>query len=234
MERLVERLSPSSCYERMADVCMLTYRLAILGAGVVPSYWDRDRLLVVGTRHQEYLVQFAERFARRPASATKAMFACDVASLHHLRANIVVRAAAPEVIYVPSPVVSQRPVERASSSTEEISPTAEAVPAPASNVPIEPSLSETSVQAPHDLETANEGTGSIRREPLVTETGVYLHPRAQNVRRSQEARLATEDAESQGMSEAALFTEILRRRVLELNEEQSSGRPARRHDLGSP
>lgn len=236
-ERLVERVSPSSSYERMADVSMLAYRLAVLGTGTVPSYWDRDRLTVVGTRHQDYLVQFAERFARRPAHATKAMFACDVASLHQIRANIVVRAAAPEsIVYLPSPqpavpqpVAALRPIA-AEPPTGEISTEVPAESEP--NSPIEPSLSQTAAEQPSTLEKPNGETGSIRREPLVTDTGVYLHPRAQNTRRS-EMRLASIGEASNGFSEAAFFTEILRRRVLELSEEQSGGRSARRHDMGS-
>ena len=250
LEKLNEKVSPATCYERMADICMLAYRLANLGAATVPSYWDRDRLVAVGERHKEFLVEFAQRFATRPYRSTSSMFACDVSFLHQKRAGIVV-VAQPSAVVVPS-VVQAAPV----SAPEAVAPPGGgggASPAPASldtfltgapaspsekgsgeisPAPIEPSPKEKTPSVP-SAEKQSASVGSIRTGPFVNEMGVYVNPQAQNVGRGLGSRSVAQKGTLSALSPAA-FVEILKRRVIELTEEQStSGRSARRDDMGS-
>jgi DNA polymerase III gamma/tau subunit/intein/homing endonuclease len=209
IEKLDQKVSPAVCYERMADVCMLAYRLVNLGEASVPSYWDRQKLEAAGKLHQEFLIEFAQRFAQRPVRSTSAMFACDVSALHQRRAGIVVRADPLEVV-VPSTTQA-----RVSSDPIEPSP--------------KPMLSD-----PSGVERSSASVGSMRADSYLTETGVAVNPNAQNVRRTHEKRQPHHDEILSAMS-ADDFVKTLRRRVLELLEEQTArGRSARRDDLGDP
>jgi DNA polymerase III subunit gamma/tau len=239
LERLEEKVSPATRYERMAEVCMLAYRLSNFGQAAVPSYWDRDRLKAVGDLHREFLVEFAQKFAERPARSTSAMFACDISALHRMRAGIVLvsetrevavpvpagpQAAAPDPAAVPvaepvvpvDPGVSRNPGPAAAGAT----------PDPIEQSPSTPEVSGTS------QETSPANVGRVTSDPFVTATGVGVNPLAQNNRRGQRPRQTTGDLPGLGPAE---FASILRRRVLELTEEHSSsGRLPRLNDLGGP
>jgi len=222
IEKLDEKVSPAVRYERMADVCMLAYRLVNLGEASIPSYWDRQRLEAVGKLHREFLIEFAQRFAQRPVRSTSAMFACDVSALHQRRAGIVVRTERSEVV-VPS------------HASVRASPTPTDPPAPteATAAPIEPSPKPGSPTSP-GTENLSASVGSMSADPYLTETGIGINPLAQNTRRAHEARRPNPEETMPAMP-ADEFVKTLKRRVIELLEEQSSsGRPARRNDLGSP
>lgn len=102
-----QRVSPAVCYERMAEICMLSYRLAKVGKAIVPSFWERERIVRIGETHQEFLIEFAQVFGSRPAHANRSAFLCDVSNLHQKRAGIVVRAQSQEVV-VPSLATSDK------------------------------------------------------------------------------------------------------------------------------
>lgn len=243
VEQLNESVSPATCYQRMADVCMLAYRLVKIGAAQVPSYWDRERLQAVGERHQDSLIDFAQCFAQRPSHATAAMFACDVSALHQRRAGVVVRAVLQEVVVPttaqvltpataappasPSPSVEVAPVEVASvEAPQEISP--ERAPSP----PIEaqPKQGGNPVSEPRKH---NADVGSIPKEPFVSSMGVGINPLAQNHRRT-DGRTPVSDSQVPVMTPEE-FTQTLRLAVFELQETRaSSGRSARLDDVGGP
>jgi len=252
IEKLNEQVSPATCYERMADVSMLAYRLSNLGGTTVPSYWDRDRLAAVGDLHKEFLVEFAQTFAARPAYASVSMFACDVAALHQQRAGIVVTAtqtvevqvptmlsvapvATPEPVLPPSPVPAlttepepQEPVQvpEPSPAPMETAPVIEA-PTP----PIEPSPKPENVENASSTAKAQAHAGTIRSEPYINEVGVHINPQAQMSRGIDPRQGFNGVADPITVSE---FSKTLHRRVIELTEEKStSGRPARRDDVGS-
>ena len=258
LEDLNDKVSPATCYERMADVCMLAYRLVNLGGTAVPSYWDRERLMTAGELHKEFLVEFAQRFAERPYRATPSMFACDVSLLHQKRAGIVVVAAqstvtvpaAAVVAQVATPEPASPPVISPSLVVTTAAPMTVTMATPTAPVaapgalpvsqaaaeispaPIEPSPKETSPAAPPP-EKQGANAGSMRGDPFVNEMGVHINPQAQNTGRGLEARPTAQMGALPALLPSA-FVEILQRRVIELTEEQSiSGRSARRDNLGS-
>jgi len=143
VEKLIERVSPATCYERMADISMMAYRLSYVGQASVPSYWDRDRVQRAGDLHKEFLVLFAQSFAERPAYATMSMLLCDVGALHQKRAGIRVVATTMTEVAVPATVQPKAPAPTPLALTTPVS-----VPEPVSEP--EPST------APEPVETAEE------------------------------------------------------------------------------
>jgi len=227
LERLGQKVSPATCYEKLADLCMLAYRLSRLGSTVVPSYWDAARLAALGTNHGHHLVDFAQRFAQRPGQPTMSMLTCDIAMLHRQRSGEVVRVD-PVVVSVPPPAIAPSPPPAAPPRSPDSPASASTVAGPTvDTVSREPERAEVA--------SRSEAPGSMRRDPVVTEgTGTYVDPKAQrNARHVAEHRSPTNGASS-SLSPSA-FTQYLRQWVLELIEEKStSGRPSRRDDLGSP
>jgi len=207
-------VAPGICYEKMADVCVLAYRLTHVGTATVPSYWDKDRLKAIGEKHKEFLIQFAQKFAERPARPSPSMFACDVSALHQARSGIVVRVQPTEVM-VPSvtQTVAQSVVSSPQTTSESPKPRA-----PAPQVPV------SSVSSPTE-------SGSMQRETFVTEMGVSINPAAQKTRR---ANGETNQNGPRGVHtplSAPQFAEILQRRVHELSNDD--GGSTRRNNLGS-
>lgn len=251
IDKLNERVSPTTCYERMAEISMLAYRLKYLGTTNLPSYWDRDRLQRAGDLHKEFLVEFAQRFGEHPTYATSAMFACDVAALHQKRAGIIVTATqtvqvqvpataqiaatpAPAPSPAPSPPTPSTPVTEDSEAAEE--PTVSEEPAENSQpqaAPINPSPNEVSADPTSSERKAGTEAGRVPAEPFVNPVGVHINPQGQQMRPGSSVPSKSSNGVS-GPMPASDFTKTLHRRVIELTEEQStSGRSARRDDVGS-
>lgn len=258
IEKLHERVSPATSYGRMADISMMAYRLSYVGTASVPSFWDRDRLKKVGDLHKEFLVEFAQSFAERPAHPTNSMLMCDVSALHQKRAGIRVVASAvtevtvpatdhmvrtapvtapeafPEPEPSPTPLTELLPVE-SSPAVDGPPPTSAESPAPTpnpslENAPIE-SLPKTGAEKALEPKKEAAQEGSIQKDPFVNEVGVHINPQAQQMSRGQSPRQAHG---AFGMMSITSFTQVLQRRVIELTEEKSiSGRSARRDNLGS-
>jgi len=231
LTKLNEQISPATTYERMAEICMMAYRLSHVGQAVVPSYWDRGRLKQVGDLHREFLVEFAQRFAERPAHPSVAMLTCDVSALHQKRSGIVVVAAAQEVavatpVAVPAAPVSAPPPPSGPEVSRTDPPVAEVEPSP----PIEPSPKPTP-EKPVEAAKPRSEAGSMTSDPYVNEVGVHIEPQAQQMSRGSSPR---QSKDVFGSMSIASFTEVLHRRVIELTQEKSiSGRSARRDDVGS-
>lgn len=228
---LNDQVSPATTYERMAEICMMAYRLSHVGQAAVPSYWDRDRLKKAGDLHQEFLVEFAQRFAERPAHPSVAMLTCDVSALHQKRSGIVVVAATQEVA-VATPVTA--PVAAAAPPLPSPAPEVSRTDLPVATVgvvsPIEPSPKSTPKKTAETVKPRSE-TGSMTSDPYVNEVGVHIEPQAQQMSRGNSPR---QNKDVFGSMSIASFTEVLHRRVIELTQEKSiSGRSARRDDVGS-
>jgi DNA polymerase III subunit gamma/tau len=101
---ILERTSPATAYEKLADVALLVYQTS-LGAVKPCSFWDLSKIEAVGKRHGEALLSFANRFASRPGRPTASMLLCDIGCLHHVGGNIPadVVIAAPKIHPVASP-----------------------------------------------------------------------------------------------------------------------------------
>jgi hypothetical protein len=78
---LMQRVSPATCYGKLADVAMLAFQ-AYLG-DTVAGPWNQDALKALGGKG-EALLGYASRLASRPARPTQAMLLLDLASLHHV------------------------------------------------------------------------------------------------------------------------------------------------------
>lgn len=81
-ETVLDSVSPSTAYERLAEAAMLAYRLR-LGVAKPPSYWPTERLRALADKHGDSLVKMADTFASRPGNPVAAMLSCDLAVLHH-------------------------------------------------------------------------------------------------------------------------------------------------------
>lgn len=75
---LTKRSSPSVLYEKLADLCLITYKVS-LGISSFPAYLGQT---TVSVDTPDDLLLYAERFASRPGRPTAAMLLCDVAQLH--------------------------------------------------------------------------------------------------------------------------------------------------------
>jgi len=209
-------VAPGICYEKMADVCVLAYRLTHIGTATVPSYWDRDRLKTIGEKHKEFLIKFAQTFAERPARPSPSMFACDVSALHQVRGGIVVRAEPTEVL-----VPTLAPLPSPSVVVSPQTPTPE-LPKPSASLPQVPVTPASSPTEP----------GSMQRETFVTEMGVSINPAAQKTRRANGEPNQIESSGVRTPLSAPQFAEILHRRVHELSEDDDGG-STRRNNVGS-
>lgn len=233
-EALDTKTSPATRYEKMADICMLAYRLVNFGAATVPSYWEKDRIQKIGEAHKEFLVEFAKCFSARPVHATNSMFLCDVSALHQKRAGVVVVASKQEVSVVSSeiPTISaDSPVSPTLSEAETSEVQVHIEDTNSSDLEVK-KTSDTSQKNEHTLDKNAETSGTVSKDPIVTSMGVHINPLAQNTHRNTTDKQVTVlGLPSLGTEE---FARILQRRVIELTEEQSSsGRPARFNDLGS-
>jgi DNA polymerase III subunit gamma/tau len=263
VEKLIERVSPATCYERMADISMMAYRLSYVGHASVPSYWDRDRVKRVGDLHKEFLVLFAQSFAERPAYATMSMLLCDVGALHQKRAGIRVVASstvdvaipatrpAPTPLAITTPVSVPEPVSEPEPSTapEPETPFVERAVAVEEEAAPEPTASEP---APPEPEPAPEPIESLPKpepqkstespnEPAQAGSMAKKDPfvNSMGVHINPQAQQMSRGNSSRqddafGTMPIASFTKVLHRRVIELTQEKSiSGRQARRDDVGS-
>jgi DNA polymerase III subunit gamma/tau len=211
--------APGICYEKMADVCVLAYRLSHIGSAQVPSYWDRERLKAIGEKHKEFLIAFAQRFAERPARPTASMFSCDVAALHQMRGGIVVRAEPREV------TVPQVQTEDISTNTSPgVSPNLNPLP----TTP-EPISAPTPQVSPTPAQSGSE-VGSMQRETFVTEMGVSINPSAQHTHRTNGEVVPIASNGVFSPLSALQFADILQRRVHELSEDDAGS--TRRNNVG--
>lgn len=85
--KILERASPASCYERLADMAMTIYQVFI-GVSRAPAYMDKTRIESIGRVQQHNLLGFASRFASRPGRPTEAMLLCDLGSMHYAGGQI--------------------------------------------------------------------------------------------------------------------------------------------------
>jgi hypothetical protein len=208
--------SPGICYEKMADVCVLAYRLSHIGTVQAPSYWDRDRLKTIGEKHKEFLISFAQRFAERPARPTASMFSCDVAALHQMRGGIVVRAEPREV------TIPNVGMEAVVDSSLPVAPIPTPLPTPSAPPPV--------VQVSPASAHSGSEVGSMQREAFVTEMGVSINPSAQHTHQTNGEVVSVASNGVYSPLSALQFADILQRRVHELSQDDAGS--ARRNNVG--
>jgi DNA polymerase III subunit gamma/tau len=115
-EKLLQRMSPITLYEKFVELSLLAYRVELSmrawrAAGspanrspfeAVPRYLSSELVARVGAEVGEALLPYAERMAERPGRPTPSMFFCDLAYLN--RGGYLSNAAA--TIALPTKTVS--------------------------------------------------------------------------------------------------------------------------------
>lgn len=101
----MQRVSPSTCYERLADAAMASFRV-FLGVKDT-SYWPADRLQALSSLGPT-LLGYVDRLSSRPGKPTGAMLLCDLALLHHgagadRSTPVVFQVVAPPTVAYPAP-----------------------------------------------------------------------------------------------------------------------------------
>lgn len=81
LKQLLQRTSPSTCYERLANVSLYAYKVS-LGLDKAPVYWDSDRLLAIGRKYSNALIGLVSLFSSKPRAVTEDMLVCDIISQH--------------------------------------------------------------------------------------------------------------------------------------------------------
>ena len=81
LKALLQRTSPSTCYERLANVSLYAYKVA-LGLDKAPVYWDSDRLKAIGQKYGNSLIGLVSLFSSKPRAVTEDMLVCDLISQH--------------------------------------------------------------------------------------------------------------------------------------------------------
>jgi DNA polymerase III subunit gamma/tau len=205
-DELHQVLSPTSCYERLAQAAMLAYR-AHIGAAKVPFWWNVPFVEKLGEHHGEWLVFFANTLTRKAKHPTPWMLSLDLTSLHHacLGKNLVVPNVA-------------RPVPTASPNSPS---------APVS----EPEANGTLTEAPETsgdpvgkIDSPAPDNGGVRRTAYETPTHIYIDTRG--VKRRD--RQATQDETDSAALEPAQFRGALKKVLAELRadgRERRSERP---------
>lgn len=80
---LLERVSPSTCYEHLARASLFSYKVS-LGLAKNPLYWDREALETVGNLHGDQLLDIASMLSIRLGKPTSATLECDLIQLHRV------------------------------------------------------------------------------------------------------------------------------------------------------
>lgn len=197
-QALQELVSPTTVYERLAELAMLAYRVGN-GVGKVPSYWDDKLVRSLWTVHQSFLLQVASVLAIRPGHPTFSMLECDLSALHFSKTG------AP-VFETPAPAVRMNVVQALPSP----------VPAPMVQTPVPVAGSIEPVQT-HSPPKPVAG-------PLVTRGGVYVDPRGINRNKEQGVSTATNDVPPLSVAE---YKHGLLRLVSELTVDTRRARSTR-------
>ena len=82
---LMQRISPTNCYGKLAEVAMLAYQVHL--GDTATGAWSPEALQVLSTKG-EALLGYAARFASRPGRPTTAMLLMDIASLHYVGGQV--------------------------------------------------------------------------------------------------------------------------------------------------
>lgn len=221
-EKLGEIMSPTTAYERLADIAMLSYKVS-LGATKPPPYWRKGLLEKLGKHHGDYMVVFAQVFASRPGKPTSSMLALDLARLHQARQGTATTLVA-------SPVATAKHTQPPSPT-----PGVPGVPPNGTSDPVAGTSATTTGRVdtiPPPAVGPSESEVSFQGLAYEDSTGRRIDPRGVKPRRSASEKRRTKVADSALDPEE--FSRALSRRVSELKADGGRRRSARRNELGSP
>jgi DNA polymerase III subunit gamma/tau len=212
VEALQQVVSPTTAYERLSDLAVLSYRVH-LGVGKPPSYWPEKAVRALGELHGSFLLKMAALLSSRPSHPTYSMLICDLSNLHFQRTGEVLGGvplnsgmlatalrAAQEVtpqVRVVSDAPPTNPLPEASNSAE--------------TGRVNPPVSDPSPPPPKFA------------APMVTKGGVYVDPRGIN--RREVGAKTHNDPNVPPPLEVSEFRSGLRRLVAELAVDGRGNRP---------
>jgi len=105
LRHLQGKASPLTCYERLAELCLMAYKFQTGLDGNPPSYWDRDALRQVGERHGARLIELASFFSSKPSRASYSALECDLLMAHTGQTVVTPAVSAPvSVARIATPV----------------------------------------------------------------------------------------------------------------------------------
>lgn len=81
LKGLLQRTSPSTCYERLANVALFAYKVS-RGLSNPPVYWDKEKLEGIGKKYGNTLISLVSLFTSKPRTVTEDMLICDLISQH--------------------------------------------------------------------------------------------------------------------------------------------------------
>lgn len=82
VEKLAEIVSPSTAYEKLAELSMLVFSTPHTKKKV-PVYWDGNRITQMTNRYGSFILEVASTLASRPQRSSFATLNCDLAMLHY-------------------------------------------------------------------------------------------------------------------------------------------------------
>jgi len=226
-EEVCQTISPTSAYNRLAEVCMLAYKVHIKAAKA-PLYWNPQFIEKLGEYHKDFLVAFANGFASRPGHPTSSMLAMDIARLHQMRCGVMPVPAPSPTPTPPTTTSVPTTTSTASSSpmTPTLSPNVSSEPSEGDEVPSNGTSADSSGtselvggKVSEDKPEENETLVGKRAAAYETEGGTYVDPRA--------IRQRDRDQPAEKTSTNALppqtFRDALGNRVAELKDAGKRG-----------
>lgn len=123
LRHLQGKASALTCYERLAELCLMAYKFHVGLDPNPPSYWDRDHLKQIGERHSLRLIELASFFSSKPSKATFSALECDLLMSHNGQALVAPAVMAPVPLVPHNTVVPSAPAAPVS-------------PAPVPNTPV--------------------------------------------------------------------------------------------------
>lgn len=136
LRHLQGKASPLTCYERLAELCLMAYKYHAGLDTNPPSYWDRDALRQAGERHGVRLVELATFFASKPSKATFSALECDLLLSHNGHVLAAPVAAAPVSVSRSAPAAPAPSVVPTTSSP--VTPSAPAASVVVGGVKVDP------------------------------------------------------------------------------------------------
>lgn len=105
LRHLQGKASPLTCYERLAELCLMAYKFHAGLDTNPPSYWDREALKQVGAMHSSRLIELAAFFSAKPSRASFSAFECDLLMAHNGQVLTAPTAVAPTLsVRAPAPL----------------------------------------------------------------------------------------------------------------------------------
>lgn len=219
-QTLLEKVSPATLYKRLSEAALLSFKVA-LSVEKAATYWDSERLSLLGKRHGDGLLLVSESLASRPRRPTREMLECDLFLLHRQFSGsrfslLETRSSSPAQIdrSLDLPHPSLEKSEPTKTSPEKVS-TEDSATVPESSSRLVSMADETYIEGGVYVDPRAVNRNSPGASPVAKESSSSSPP-------DQSSPVHHEGAESSvdqmGLGE---FCSLLRNRLLELGMQRS-------------